>query len=178
MLIDFMDVNYKGNTNIRSELTKHLFLDFRNAYFHFKPRMETDRRFNITFYFGIEFALQILCEDEEAEPSHISNTHINELHSRCERMVSVLKPMQLDDKDKMMLDVVVKTGNYLAIILDLIAQDSALNTQDSRLKALESTKRKSEDVKEKSGRGGVKSGKRGPGLSCDLQSLCLLGQDI
>jgi hypothetical protein len=137
-----LDLNHKGATNIKSELTKHLFRNFETAYFHLKPRIEATRKatgqFDYKFIFSIEDAFPYICLGK-GDRSHINNDDIKMLHERCEQMVAVLKTEQLDDQDKIMLDVVVKTGNYLAITLDLMAQDVRLRALESEV---ESRKRK------------------------------------
>ncbi len=96
---------------------------------------------------------------------HIRNTEIELYHARCEQMVKVLKTMELDAQDNIMLDIVVKTGNYLAIILDFIAQDKRLR-QLERNVSTEGKRKKAEPAS------GLDPLKR------NLRMLSLLGQDI
>ena len=119
-----MDKNYIGNTNSKSAFTKHLFVDFRKAYFHFKPRLEASRKFGYDFYFSIEGAFSYICEGE-GKP-HINNEDIKQLYERCNQMLGAIQLMELDDSDNVMVDVVVKTGSYLAVVLDLTAQEARL----------------------------------------------------
>ena len=163
-----MDQNYKGNTKIKSELTKCLFRDFKNAYFHFKSRIEASERIDYTFVMSIENALPYICNGK-GDRTHINDDDIKMLHQRCEAMVSFLNPMPLNDIDKTMLDIIVKTGNYLAIILDLIEQNSRLRVLESE--SLENRKRKYRDESAQP--------EGGPGsLDSNLQSLCLLREYI
>jgi excinuclease UvrABC ATPase subunit len=118
-----MDKNYMGNTNSKSAFTKHLFADFRKAYFHFKPRLEASIQGH-EFYFAIEGAFPYICEGE-GKP-HINNDDIKQLYERCNQMLGAIQLMELDDSDNVMVDVVVKTGSYLAIVLDLTAQEARL----------------------------------------------------
>ena len=155
-----MDLHYKGNTNIKSELTKHLFGEFRKAYYHLKPKIEAHEHLSYNFYVFIENNFDAFC-DGVGTLTHITNEYIQNLHEICEVMVRVLKMIQLDDQDKIMLDVVVKTGNYLAIILDFI-------TQDTRLRELESRKRKHETDY---------AGKDVNNLNSNLRILSMLGQE-
>ena len=159
-----LDLNHKGATNIKSDLTKHLFTNFKEAYFHFKPRIEASRQFNYEFCFSIEFAFPYVCEGQ-GDRSHINNDDIQMLHDRCEAMVALLKTQELDDQDKIMLDVVVKTGNYLAITLDFMAQDV-------RLRALES---EVESRKRTRAAGGSSVGSND--MHIILQSLVMMGQE-
>jgi len=129
-----LDLNHKGATNIKSELTKHLFGDFQKAYFHFKRRIEAARQFDYKFVLSVEGAFPYVCSGE-GDRSHINNDDIKMLHERCESIVALLKTEQLDDQDKIMLDVVVKTGNYLAITLDLMAQDVRLRALESEVES-------------------------------------------
>lgn len=121
-----MDTNYIGNTNQKkSEFTKHLFQDFERAYRHFKPRLEASRKWGYQFYVGIEYAFPIICQGE-GKRSHINNEDIKMIYERCNAMLDVLKSMDLDDSDKNMIDVLVKTGNYLAIVIDFTALEARL----------------------------------------------------
>ena len=159
-----MAENYIGSTNIKSELTKHLFGDFRKAYWHFKDRIQAKIRLPDQFYIFIEMNFDVMC-DRAGTRTHIRNTEIEQYHERCEQMVGVLKTMDLDVQDNIMLDIVVKTGNYLAIILDFIAQDKRLRQLESNV-LIEGKRRK---------------GEAAPGLDSvhrDLRMLSVLGQDI
>jgi hypothetical protein len=159
-----MAENYIGSTSIKSELTSHLFRDFRKAYWHFKERIEATTSLPVSFCFFIENNFDVMC-DRAGTLTHIRNTEIEQYHARCEQMVKVLKTMELDAQDNIMLDVVVKTGNYLAIILDFIAQDK-------RLRQLE------RDVFTQ-GKG--RKREAAPGLDSvarDLRMLSVLGQDV
>lgn len=159
-----LDLNLKGATNIKSELTKHLFTKFKEAYFHFKPRIEAARQFDYKFVVSIEGAFPYVCEGQ-GDRSHINNDDIQMLHDRCEAMVALLKTQELSDPDTIMLDVVVKTGNYLAITLDFMAQDV-------RLRALES---EVESRKRKHAAGGSSVGSNDMHLI--LQSLAMMGRE-
>ncbi len=119
-----MDKNYMGNTNSKSAFTKHLFADFKKAYFNFKPRLEASRNFPLDFYYPIESAFPYICEGK-GKP-HINNDDIKQLYERCNQMLGAIQLMELDDSDNVMVDVVVKTGSYLAIVLDLTAQEARL----------------------------------------------------
>lgn len=119
-----MDKNYIGNTNQKSSLTKHLFKDFQKAYFHFKDRLQDRRKLPIPFYVSIEKAFPYICAGEGR--SHINNNDIKMLYDRCNEMVGALESMDLDDSDNIMVDVVVKTGNYLAMVLDFTAHEARL----------------------------------------------------
>jgi hypothetical protein len=96
---------------------------------------------------------------------NINNDDIKMLHERCESIVALLKTEQLDDQDKIMLDVVVKTGNYLAITLDLMAQDVRLRALESEV---ESRKRKHV--------AGVSS-PASTDMHIMMQSLCMMGSE-
>ena len=136
-----MDQNYIGNTNQKSGLTKHLFKDFQKAYFHFKSRLEASRNCHYSFYVGIEGAFPYICEGEGR--SHINNEDIKMLYDRCNQMLDALKSMDLDDSDKNMVDVVVKTGNYLVMVLDFTTHETRLReleeSQSSKRSRLEFT---------------------------------------
>ena len=159
-----MAENYIGSTNIKSELTSHLFKDFRKAYWHFKDRIQAKQRLPVSFYIFIENNFDVVCEMGGSR-THIRNTEIEQYHARCEQMVGVLKTMELDAQDNIMLDIVVKTGNYLAIILDFIAQDKRLG-QLERNVLTEGKRKKAEPA---SGLDPLKH---------SLRMLSVLGQDI
>ena len=72
--------------------------------------------------------------------------------------------MELDAQDNIMLDMVVKTGNYLAIILDFIAQDKRLRQLEPDI-LTEGKRRKAETAS------GLDT------LHRDLLMLSVLGQD-
>ncbi len=163
-----VDLNYKGYTNIKSALTKDLFQKFRDAFFHFNTRLQEHIR-DRTFYFWMNELFEYIC-DGQGTRTHIKNVDIEKLHEKVEIMVEVLKATNLDDEDKVMLAVIVKTGNYLAIIRDFIAQDARLREQDARLRILESKKRKS-------AAGGLQHDGQETNLDDSLRSLCLLAQD-
>jgi hypothetical protein len=163
------DLNYKGYTNIKSALTKELFQKFRDAFFHFNQKIQEHSKMHHSFYTWIHDLFQYIC-DGRGTRAHINNEDIEKLHERVEIMVEVLKTTDLDDKDKVMLDVIVKTGNYLAIIRDFIAQDARLREQDARLRILESKKRKS-------AAGWLQHDGQETNLDDSLRSLCLLAQD-
>ena len=124
-----------GNTNRKSAFTKHLFSDFKKAYWHFKPRLEARRQFDFSFYFAIEGAFPYICLGEGR--THINNEDIKMLYDRCESMLHVLQSMELDDSDNIMVGLVVKTGNYLAIVLDFTAHEARLRL----LEGFQTTKR-------------------------------------
>ena len=147
-----------------SELTSHLFRDFRKAYWHFKDRINAKIRLSDNFYIFIENNFDVVC-DRAGSRTHIRNTEIEQYHARCEQMVKVLKTMELDAQDNIMLDTVVKTGNYLAIILDFIAQDKRLG-QLERDVLTQGKRRKGETA---SGLDPLKH---------SLRMLSVLGQDI
>ena len=159
-----LDLNHKGATNIKSDLTKHLFGNFEKAYFHFKRRIEAAGKFDYTFVLSIEGAFPYVCLGQ-GDRSHINNDDIKMLHERCEEMVALLKTEQLDDQDKIMLDVVVKTGNYLAITLDLMAQDVRLRALESEV---ESRKRK---------HAAGESSPAATDMHIMMQSLSMMGQE-
>ena len=159
-----MTENYIGSTNIKSELTSHLFGDFRKAYWHFKDRIQAKIMLPVTFYIFIENNFDVMC-DRAGTRTHIRNNEIQQYHERCEQMVGVLKTMDLDVQDNIMLDIVVKTGNYLAIVLDFIAQDKRFRQLEPDV-LIEGKRRK---------------GEAAPGLDSvqrDLRMLSVLGQDI
>ena len=135
-----MDQNYIGNTNQKSALTKHLFKDFQKAYFHFKPRLEATRKWEYSFFFGIQGAFPYICAGEGR--SHINNDDIKMLYDRCNEMVGALESMDLDDSDNIMVDILVKTGNYLAMVLDFTAHEARLReleeSQSSKRSRLQS----------------------------------------
>ena len=64
------------------------------------------------------------------------------LYDRCNQMLDALKSMDLDDSDKNMVDVVVKTGNYLVMVLDFTTHETRLReleeSQSSKRSRLES----------------------------------------
>ena len=159
-----MAENYIGSTNIKSELTSHLFGDFRKAYRHFKDRIQAKTRWPVSFYIFIESNFDVVC-DRAGTLKHIRNTEIEQYLERCEQMVGVLKMMDLDAQDNIMLNIVVKTGNYLAIILDFIAQDKRLRQLEPDI--LTEGKRKQPEPA---------SGMHA--LHHDLLMLSVLGQDI
>lgn len=159
-----MDENYIGSTNIKSELTSHLFRDFRKAYWHFKERIEAKITLSYHFYMFMESNFDVMCEMAGTR-THIRNNEIEQYHARCEQMVKVLKTMELDAQDNIMLDIVVKTGNYLAIILDFIAQDKRLGQLERNVLS-EGKRKKAEPAS------GLDPLKR------NLRMLSLLGQDI
>ena len=103
--------------------------------------------------------------DRAGTLTHIRNTEIEQYHERCEQMAGVLKTMDLDAQDNIMLDIVVKTGNYLAILLDFIAQDKRFRQLEPDV-LIEGKRRKGETA---------------PDLDSvhrDLRMLSVLGQDI
>ena len=59
-----MTENYIGSTNIKSELTKHLFGDFRKAYWHFKDKIQATRLVGHEFVVFIEGNFDITCDGE------------------------------------------------------------------------------------------------------------------
>jgi len=128
-------MDYEGNTNSKSAFTKHLFSDFKKAYFHFKPRLEATRQFDYKLYLAIEGAFPYICLGEGR--SHINNEDIKMLYDKCEEMLHALQSMELDDSDNIMVGLVVKTGNYLAIVLDFTAQEARLR----QLEGFQTTKR-------------------------------------
>ena len=162
------DLNYNGYTNIKSALTKELFQKFRDAFFHFNTRLQGHIH-DMTFYLWMTELFHYIC-DGHGTRTHINNEDIEKLHERVEKMVEVIKTTNLDDEDEVMLDVIVRTGNYLAIIRDFIAQDARLREQDARLRNLE--------IKHAHPRmEGVVQPHKKAQLDDSLRSLCLLAQD-
>jgi hypothetical protein len=179
-----VDMDYKGCTTIKAPLTKHLFRDFKKAYFHFKNRMEAHKdKWDYTSTFFTQGAFPYIC-DGTGDKTHIINKDINQLHSICETMVEVLETMELDENDKIMMELVVKTGNYLAITADFIAQDAKFRELKSDF-LIEARKRKApdSDIAAGGGNGGIAAGGGDGGkgdvieLDSDLRSLSLLAQD-
>jgi len=117
-------MEYRGNTNLKSAFTKHLFSDFRKAYFHFKPRLEARRQFEYHFYAAIESSFPYICYGEGMP--HINNADVKMLYGRCEELLLAVQSMELDDADNIMAGLVVATGNYLAMVLDFTAHDARL----------------------------------------------------
>jgi len=178
-----VDLNYIGCTNSKSALTKHLFRDFYKAYDHLYQRMQLKRDLGYAFYFWISDSRNVFC-DGGGGRTHIVNEDIKRFHSACETMVRVLETMELDANDKIMMDHVVKTGNYLAITADLIDQDAKFRELKSDfLIDLGKRKARDSDIAAAGGNGGIAAGGGNGGqrdvieLDSDLRSLSLLAQD-
>ena len=161
--------DYQGNTNIKSVLTQHLFQNFKKAYFHFKERIQGHQRLPTVFYTFIEELFEVIC-DGSGKETHIAEYDIATLHGRVEKIVGVLKTMDLNDQDQIMLDIIVKIGNYLAIIRDFIGQEARFKQQDIRLRTLEI--KHAHPIME-----GVVQPHKKAQLDDSLRSLCLLAQD-
>jgi len=169
-MFTFMSTSdYQGYTNIKSVLTQHLFQNFKKAHFHFKERIQDHQQLSATFYRTTEELFEVFC-DGSGKETHIPEHEIATLHERVEMIVDVLKTMDLNDQDKIMQDIIVKTGNYLAIILDFIKQEARFTQQDIRLRTLEikHAHPRVESV--------VQPHKKAQ-LDDSLRSLCLLAQD-
>ena len=179
-----VDTNYIGCTNVKSALTQNLFRDFYKAWDHFNQRIQSvGERLPPQFYIWIGGdSRDIYCRG--GGRSHINNFDIKRFHSDCEKIVQRLHMMELDENDKIMMGHVVKTGNYLAIIVDLIDQDAKFRELKSDF-LIEVRKRKAPDPEFDAGggNGGIAAGGGNGGnggvieLDSDLRSLSLLAQD-
>ena len=180
-----LDLNYIGSTNIKSALTQNLFRDFYKAWDHFNQRIQlVGERLDPQFYIWIGGeSRDVYCKGEGGR-THINNFDIKHFHSNCESIVQRLHMMELDENDKIMMDHVVKTGNYLAIIVDFIDQDAKFRELRSDF-LIEARKRKAPDPESDAGggNGGIAAGGGNGGsrvieiLDSDLRSLSLLAQD-